>query len=94
MNPAHIHGSFSYPSVYPLVVLPLSVTRWLQFTHKNVPSVALFFGVSMFNLSGTLDVLLLLVVRPQLLLFARPEERGESQIELGSADPEVQQVLH
>ena len=55
---------------------------------------AIFFGVSMFNLSGTVDVLLLLIVRPQLLLFARPEERGESQIELGSADPEVQQVLH
>jgi hypothetical protein len=36
----------------------------------------------MFNLSGTIDVLLFLNVRPQLLLFPRPEKLAEPDIEL------------
>ena len=37
-------------------------------------SAATFFATSIFNLSGALNVLLLLVVRPQLLLFTLPED--------------------
>ncbi len=59
------------------MVIPLSVSRWLAFSHGSVASAALFFGSVMFNLSGTINVLLFLIVRPQLLLFTPPEELGE-----------------
>ena len=36
----------------------------------------------MFNLSGAVNVLLFLVVRPQLLLFPRPEKFAEPEIEI------------
>ena len=36
----------------------------------------------MFNLSGAIDVLLFLNVRPHLLLFPRPERLAEPDIEL------------
>jgi len=39
----------------------------------------------MFNLSGAINVLLFLIVRPQLLLFSRispPEEFSEPEVEL------------
>jgi len=67
-------GMLFYPLAYSLVVLPLSVARWSLYSHKNVPSVALFFGLTMFNLSGAINVLLFLIIRPQLLLFAPPEQ--------------------
>jgi hypothetical protein len=59
------------------MVLPLSVTRWLLFTNKKVPTAATFFAVSLFNLSGAINVLLFLIVRPSLLLFSPPEEQAE-----------------
>jgi hypothetical protein len=79
------HTVSSYPLAYSLVVLPLSVARWSQFRHKSVTSAATFFGVSMFNLSGAINVCLFLLVRPQLLLFTPPEEPGEPEIELARA---------
>ena len=36
----------------------------------------------MFNLSGAINVLLFLIVRPQLLLFPRPDVLGEPDVEL------------
>jgi hypothetical protein len=54
----------------------------LLFVKYNVPSAATFFSVSMFNLSGAINVLLFLVVRPQLLLFPRPEGFAEPDMEL------------
>jgi len=71
-------GMLFYPLAYSLMVLPLSIARWSLFNHKNVPSAVTFFAVSMFNLSGAINVLLL-IVRPQLLLFSPPEEFGESE---------------
>jgi len=61
-----------YPIAYSIVVLPLSIARWMQFNHYEVPSAATFFGHSVFHLSGVINVLLLLIARPQLLLFSRP----------------------
>jgi len=46
----------------------------LEAAHHNVPLAAIFFGVSMFNLSGAINVLLFLIIRPRLLLFPRPKE--------------------
>ena len=74
--------SFRYPLAYSFVVLPLSVARWLLFTHHDVPSAATFFGDSMFHLSGAINVLLFLIIRPKLLLFTCPEV-GQPR-ELGS----------
>jgi hypothetical protein len=73
----------SYPLAYSLVVLPLSIARWSLFSHRNVSSAATFFGVSMFNLSGAINVLLLLVVRPRLLLFVPPANTVETTIDPG-----------
>ncbi|KAH9052532.1 hypothetical protein EDB87DRAFT_1722850 [Lactarius vividus] len=66
-------GILFYPLAYSLMVIPLSVSRWLHFGHKSVPSAATFFGLMMFNLSGAINVLLFLIVRPHLLLFTPPE---------------------
>lgn len=38
----------------------------------------------MFNLSGAINVHLFLIARPRLLLFPRPEELAEPDIELAS----------
>ncbi|KAH9061347.1 hypothetical protein EDB87DRAFT_1560456 [Lactarius vividus] len=70
---------YNYPLGYSLVVLPLSVVRWSLSGHK-VPSAAAFFAVSMFNLSGAINVILFLIVRPRLLLFPPPEEFSEAEL--------------
>ncbi|KAF8502233.1 hypothetical protein F5888DRAFT_1918945 [Russula emetica] len=75
-------GMLLYPLAYSLVVLPIAITRRLLFSHHNVSSGAVFFGNAMFNLSGAIDVLLFLNVRPQLLLFPRPEKLAEPDMEL------------
>jgi hypothetical protein len=40
----------------------------------------------MFNLSGAINVLLFLIVRPRLLLFPRPEKLAEPDMELAPQD--------
>ena len=78
------HKLLRYPLAYSLLVLPLSIARWLLFNHKKVPLAATFFAEVMFNLSGAINVLLFLTVRPQLLLFSNPEEFVELEVvELG-----------
>ena len=79
------HNFPSYPLAYSIVVLPLTIARWSLFNHKKVSSAATFFGVSVFNLSGAINVILFLTVRPQLLLFLPPEEFSEPEevVELG-----------
>ncbi|KAF8502241.1 hypothetical protein F5888DRAFT_1578622, partial [Russula emetica] len=66
---------YNYPLAYSLVVLPISISRWLEYKKyqsHNVSSAFTFFAISMFNLSGAINVLLFLIARPQLLLFPRP----------------------
>ncbi|KAH9170451.1 hypothetical protein EDB89DRAFT_2071969 [Lactarius sanguifluus] len=77
-------GILLYPLAYTLVVIPLSVARWLLFSHKSVPSATTFFGLTMFNLSGAVNVLLFMIVRPRLLLFTPLEELSESSEELAN----------
>ena len=83
--------SFSYPLAYSFVVLPTSITRWLQFSkfnnHHNVPSAATFFGAILFNLSGAINVLLFLVFKSELLLFSRPSQLMEPDHELVEVVP-------
>jgi hypothetical protein len=79
---AHRYRSSSYPVAYSLVILPLTIARNVQFNHHNVPSAATFFGVSIFYLSGAINVLLFLIIRPRLLLFPRPRQLDEREIQL------------
>ncbi|KAH9061349.1 hypothetical protein EDB87DRAFT_1560305 [Lactarius vividus] len=76
-------GMLSYPLAYFVVVLPISIVRWIEFRNKKIPpSAATFFTVSMFNLSGAINVLLFLIVRRELLLFSSPEEHSGHEGEL------------
>ncbi|KAH9061348.1 hypothetical protein EDB87DRAFT_1682768 [Lactarius vividus] len=79
-------GMLFYPLAYSLMVLPLTIARWSLFNHKGVSSAATFFGVTMFNLSGAINVLLFLIVRPRLLLFSPPEEFSEPEVEFHHSD--------
>ncbi|KAI0276635.1 hypothetical protein BGY98DRAFT_1097990 [Russula aff. rugulosa BPL654] len=86
VNSAHRYRSSSYPLAYSLMVLPLSIARWLQFSHHHVSSAATFFGSTIFHLSGAINVLLFLIIRPELLLFPRPEQLDEEEIVLTPQD--------
>ena len=77
------HKLPSYPIAYAIVVLPVSIARWSSFKNENVPSAATFFSVVVFNLSGAINVLLLLV-RPELLLFPRPPKKSNEPEEAPS----------
>jgi hypothetical protein len=63
MNTAHRFLATSYPLACSVLVPPLSVARWLLFSHHYVSSVANFFGDTMFHLSGAINVLLFLIIR-------------------------------
>ena len=69
------HSPSSYPLAYSVLLLPFSIVRWSAYDHKRVPSAASFFAMSLYNLSGAVNVLLLVIVRPYLLLLTRPECR-------------------
>ncbi|SRR5258708_36591739 len=84
MNLAHRFSVTSYPLAYALVVLPLTVTWRVQSAHHHVSSAVRFFGGTIFYLSGAINVILFLIIRPELLLFPRREEVAEPEIELAS----------
>ncbi|KAI0276653.1 hypothetical protein BGY98DRAFT_934940 [Russula aff. rugulosa BPL654] len=76
-------GMLLYPLAYSLVILPLTIARCVQFSHHNVPPAVTFVVVSIFYLSGAINVVLFLITRPQLLLFPRPRELdGQEEMEL------------
>jgi hypothetical protein len=54
----------------------------LALGHHNVSPATTLGVFTVFNLSGAIDVLLFLIVRPQLLLFPRPEKLAEPDIQL------------
>ncbi|EJD41547.1 hypothetical protein AURDEDRAFT_90248 [Auricularia subglabra TFB-10046 SS5] len=68
-----------YPMVYIIVVLPLSVTRWIAFTHHRLPAVWTFVGIVPFHLSGLGNVLLLILTRPSILVFGGADSRTSRQ---------------
>lgn len=57
--------------MYLIIVLPLSVVRYITFIHgdKAVPMPGTFVGIIPFHLSGLLNVLLLIFTRPSILVF-------------------------
>ncbi|QRV81876.1 G protein coupled glucose receptor regulating Gpa2 protein [Ceratobasidium sp. AG-Ba] len=62
-----------YPLAYTVLVLPMSIVRWITFHDKGVPkpsvSTATAVAVSIFNLSGLINVVLILTTRANVLLF-------------------------
>jgi hypothetical protein len=83
----------AYPASYSLIALPLCIVRWVGFgreaSGKSVPSSATIAAVSLFGLSGIVNVLLFLGTRPDRLLFARePPPELEEVIALPPSDHE------
>jgi len=65
-------GMIAYPLVYSVIVLPLSVVRWVTGFGSNIyhlPSEATFIVIFIYNLSGLLNALLFLLTRSELLLL-------------------------
>jgi hypothetical protein len=54
----------------------------MQISHPHIPSAAMLFGQSMINLSGAINVVLFLIIRPKLLLFTPPEMPTELEIQM------------
>jgi len=57
---------------YCIIILPLSIIRWLGFTQEiryganTIPAAANFTALALFGLSGFLNVILLLTTKAQL----------------------------
>jgi hypothetical protein len=65
-----IANIFSYPFVYSILVLPLSIVRWTDFAQgSHAPSVATFIVINVYALSGAFNALLLLWTRPNFFIF-------------------------
>ncbi|KAF8583204.1 hypothetical protein K439DRAFT_76324 [Ramaria rubella] len=74
-----------YPFCYVVLVLPLSIGRWISFViqarqgldpndvTQTIPSAATLGVLSVFGLSGLINVMLLIMTRPGLLLLNEPE---------------------
>jgi len=60
-----------YPISYSLMILPLTAS---ELSHHHVPLAFTFFATSIFYLSGAVNVVLFLMIRPRLLLFPRPNQ--------------------
>ncbi|KAG8764769.1 hypothetical protein FRC12_007900 [Ceratobasidium sp. 428] len=88
-----------YPFAYTIIVLPMSIVRWITFKDKGEPSpaasTATAVAVSVFNLSGLVNVVLILATRTNVLLFGSrgiipapnvPEERDHPQMEENDAN--------
>jgi hypothetical protein len=64
----------SYPSVYCLMILPLSIVRWIGFRqeaisgHSHIPPAATFVGGILFALSGVWNTVLYLLTRSLVIL--------------------------
>jgi hypothetical protein len=52
-----------YPLAYSGLLVPITITRFAQFAGKTVPSWAVVTTAVIFNLTGLVDALLLLVIR-------------------------------
>jgi hypothetical protein len=66
------YAMIAYPASYCLLILPLSAVRWIAFTHgsgASTPSAATFAVISLYGLSGAVNVALLLYTRPNSVLF-------------------------
>jgi hypothetical protein len=83
-----------------VLVAPLSIGRWIGFTsearhHQDIPSAATFTVISIFGLSGLVNVLLLIWTRPGLLLLSDATTApSSSNSQLPSIDDADSMRLH
>jgi hypothetical protein len=68
-----IRTFFSYPLSNAILIGPLSIVRWMQNTGSNISSEEGLDVGAVFALSGVTNVLLFLLIRPNLLLFRRDD---------------------
>jgi len=58
-----------YPIAYTIMVLPLSVSRWILFRTNKEPGSAVFATITLFELTGFVNVLLLFYTRGRINLL-------------------------
>ncbi|KAI0247663.1 hypothetical protein BJV78DRAFT_1157059 [Lactifluus subvellereus] len=98
-EPVNIHGPLkqafglllslsSYPLVYILTVLPLSIARYRDFAHHSVPSAGTIFVDIIYLSSGLLNVILFSTTRPFLLPHDPPtsDTTSETRYDIRLAD--------
>ncbi|CAE6343038.1 unnamed protein product, partial [Rhizoctonia solani] len=69
-----------YPLAYTITILPVSIVRWIMFSGGQVSAAASFVAVSIFNLSGVVNVGLILLTRTNVLgLDYQAKEGAESR---------------
>jgi hypothetical protein len=59
---------FSYPAVYIICILPMSIARWMYFNGSTVPHQFTLFGSTLFSLCGLFDAILFFLTRPNLVI--------------------------
>jgi hypothetical protein len=87
-----------------VLILPLSIIRWIEFTpaykgeRAHVPSEATFIAISVYNFSGAVNVLLFFCTRQGLLLSnSKPPKdvlTPEDTVEFGSESDHGNSELH
>jgi hypothetical protein len=98
---AHCDDIDSYPVIYGLQVLPLSVARWMGFVQETqgdrqnyIPSTALLSVQVIYCLSGLANVALFFLTRPNLLLFGKDVVDNDSRMKVilmqGKSDDSVE----
>jgi len=76
-------ATIAYPVSYAILVAPLSIVRWLQNagSYQELISSADSLAVgAVFGLSGIVNVVLFLLIRPNLLLFGKESIEPRSGI--------------
>jgi len=68
-----------YPMAYSVLVIPLSVCRWFQFSNHQISTAARFGPFTLFSLMGLVNVVLLRLLRPDVLMMGREEDRVEEE---------------
>lgn len=64
-----------YPVIYSILILPLSIVRWIGFAQESggkeshISAAATMAVISIYGLSGACNVILLLITRPNSILF-------------------------
>jgi hypothetical protein len=78
----------SYPLAYTIIVLPATIVRWITFNDEGDSTVAVvtatFVAVFIFNLSGLVNVVLILFTRTNVLLLGShsTSDRGGANLSM------------
>ena len=70
----------SYPLVYCIVGLPLTISRWIQFSGHTTSPAAILVGSAIYDAGGFCNVLLFYFTRRNLFLFGGPEHSVDGDV--------------